>query len=105
MPATPDDELASAAAAVQAMDSLDRRLEVARRQAEASAGKAAAAQVRVAAEARVRDRIIATQKKVEEARAGVREFQTTLPQRAHRCTDELARLDAERVVILSLPRV
>src|SRR5690242_14773968 len=57
MPATPDDELASAAAAVQAMDSLDRRLEVARRQAEASAGKAAAARVRVAAEARDVERL------------------------------------------------
>jgi len=51
----------------------------------------------------VRDRIIAAQKKVDEARAGVREFQTTLPQRAHRCTGELARLDEERVAILSLP--
>jgi hypothetical protein len=53
----------------------------------------------------VRDRIIAAQKKVDQALAGVREFQTTLPQRAHRCTDELARLEGERVAILSLPGV
>jgi hypothetical protein len=53
----------------------------------------------------VRDRIIAAQKKVDEALAGVREFQTTLPQRAHRCTAELARLEEERVALLSLPAV
>jgi hypothetical protein len=51
----------------------------------------------------VRDRIIDAQEKVVEALGGVRDIQTRLAARTQRCTDELARLQAERVEVLSPP--
>jgi hypothetical protein len=49
----------------------------------------------------VRGRIIDAQQKVRQASGGVREIRATLNQRMQRCADELARLSAERVDLLS----
>lgn len=57
MSANPDDELASATAAMQELGSLDRRLNAAKRRSEESAEKAAAARDRVAVEARDVERL------------------------------------------------